>query len=98
MKKTALEWLINEILTEVDKYDDEGNIIGIDYWNSYISCTSLLEYVNIAREIEIKQKESEKDDILKHLNTLLFMPSSKLDLYVDENGLVTKKWFEQFKK
>ena len=52
---TAVEWLVNEILTEVDKYDDEGNIIGTDYWNAYISCTSLLEYVNKAKEMEKQQ-------------------------------------------
>ena len=55
MKQTVVEWLVNEILTEVDKYDDEGNIIGTDYWNAYISCTSLLEYVNKAKEMEKEQ-------------------------------------------
>ena len=29
---TAVEWLVNKILVEVDKCDDKGNIIGIDYY------------------------------------------------------------------
>lgn len=55
MKQTAVEWLVKEILVEVDRYDDEGNKIGIDYWNAYKSCTSLLEYVNKAKQMEKQQ-------------------------------------------
>lgn len=51
-KQTAVKSLINEILIEVDKYDDEGNVIGIDYWNAFKDCTSLLKYVNKAKELE----------------------------------------------
>ena len=69
---TAVEWLVNEILTEVDKYDDEGNIIGTDYWNAYISCTSLLEYVNKAKEME-KQNIIEARVTAPLLNTDLNM-------------------------
>jgi hypothetical protein len=29
--KTAVEWLVNKILIEVDKYDEECNVIGIEY-------------------------------------------------------------------
>jgi hypothetical protein len=52
---TAVEWLVNEILTEVDKYDDEGNINGLEYWNSFIGATDLSEYVNKAKEMEQEQ-------------------------------------------
>ncbi len=54
-KQTAVEWLVNEILTEVDKYDDEGNINGLEYWNSFIGATDLSEYVNKAKEMEQEQ-------------------------------------------
>jgi hypothetical protein len=52
---TAVEWLVNKILTEVDKYDDEGNINGLEYWNSFIGATDLSGYVNKAKEMERQQ-------------------------------------------
>jgi uncharacterized protein YuzE len=52
---TAVEWLVDKILVEVDKCDDEGNIIGIDYWNAYKGCVNLLEYVNKAKRLEKQQ-------------------------------------------
>ncbi len=52
---TAVEWLVNKILVEVDKCDDKGNIIGVYYWNAYRSCTNLLEYVNKAKRLEKQQ-------------------------------------------
>lgn len=55
MKQTAVEWLVNEILTEVNKYDDEGNINGSEYWNGFIGATDLSEYVNKAKEMEQEQ-------------------------------------------
>ena len=74
---TAVEWLVNEILIEVDKYDDEGNIIGIDYWNAYRSCTSLLEYVDKAKEME-KQNTIEARVTAPLLNT-----ESKYDYVIE---------------
>ena len=64
---TAVEWLVNEILVEVDRYDDEGNKIGIDYWNAYTSCTSLLEYVNKAKEMENKNLNDRLDAIYESI-------------------------------
>ena len=39
-----------------------------------------------------------EEEVLEQLNYLNTMPSSKLDLYTDEDEMVTFKWFEQFKK
>ena len=39
-----------------------------------------------------------EEEVLKHLNHLMMIPSSKLDKYLDSTGMITMKWFEQFKK
>jgi uncharacterized protein YuzE len=52
---TAVEWLVNEILVEVDKYDDEGNINGMEYWNAFRGSSDLSQYVNKAKEMEQEQ-------------------------------------------
>jgi hypothetical protein len=36
------------------------------------------------------------EEVLEHLNHLIMMPSSKLDTFTGDDGMVTKKWFEQF--
>lgn len=56
MKESAVKYLIEKILSEVEKYDDEGNVIGIEYWNAFHSCNDLSEYVIKANEIERNQK------------------------------------------
>lgn len=38
-----------------------------------------------------------EEEVLEHLNHLVMMPSSKLDLYTDDDEMITMKWFEQFK-
>jgi hypothetical protein len=94
-EETALEWYIRATLLPFDKYDDDENKIGIEYWSAVTGSSDFSEYVEKAREIEIEQKNSYKKEILKHLNILMSMPSSKLDLYIDKNGLINEKWFEQ---
>jgi hypothetical protein len=44
-----------------------------------------------------KNKFSE-EEVLEQLNHLMTIPSSKLDEFTDDNGNITMKWFEQFKK
>jgi hypothetical protein len=49
------------------------------------------------------QQEQDKnkyceDEVLEQLNTLMSLPSSTLDKFTDDNGDITIKWFEQFKK
>jgi len=58
MKKTAVEWLVEQILCEVNNYDDFGNVKCSEFQNKFISCTDLSEYV-------IKAKEMEKQQIIK---------------------------------
>lgn len=94
---TAVEWLVNEILVEVDRYDDEGNKIGIDYWNAYTSCTSLLEYVNKAKKMEKQQKDDYAiefaewiDDIIVDRKILYDTSSIKelLEIFKNEKGWI----------
>jgi hypothetical protein len=39
-----------------------------------------------------------EEEVLKMLNYLIMMPSSKLDEFTNDEEMVTMKWFEQFKK
>ena len=55
-KMTAVEWLVEQILSEVDKYNDDcTKVVGVEYWNAFRSCTDLSEYVNKAKEMEKQQ-------------------------------------------
>ena len=45
-----------------------------------------------------QEKMYSEEEVLEQLNYLNTMPSSKLDLYTDEDEMLTSKWFEQFKK
>jgi len=55
-KESAVKYLIEKILTEVDKYNEDGDVIGIELWNAYKSCVDLSEFVKQANEIERNQK------------------------------------------
>ena len=39
-----------------------------------------------------------EEEVLEQLNILMSLPSSTLDKFTDDNGNITIKWFEQFKK
>lgn len=51
MKATAIDELVGKILTEADKYNDDGDVIGIELWNAYRSCVDLSEFVQQANEV-----------------------------------------------
>jgi hypothetical protein len=46
---------------------------------------------------EQDKKLYSEEEVLTHLNNLIKMPSSELDKFTNDTGLVTMKWFEQFK-
>ena len=61
MKQTAVEWLVEQILTEVQNYED-GDIeneweepFKHEYVNKYIGMIDLSEFVIKAKEMEKKQ-------------------------------------------
>jgi uncharacterized protein YuzE len=51
MTPTAIDELVGKILTEADKYNDDGDVIGIELWNAYRSCVDLSEFVQQANEV-----------------------------------------------
>jgi hypothetical protein len=64
-----------------------------------------LEILIKLEEIEREEWEQEQDknkysedEVLEQLNILMSLPSSTLDKFTDDNGKITMKWFEQFKK
>jgi hypothetical protein len=64
MKQTAVEWLVEQILTEVQDYED-GDIetelepFKHEYVNKYIGMIDLSEFVNKAKEMEKEEMHSE---------------------------------------
>jgi hypothetical protein len=64
-KQTAVEWLVEQILSEVDKYNDDcTEVVGVEYWNAFRSCTDLSKYVDKAKQMEQEQiEEAYKADL-----------------------------------
>jgi hypothetical protein len=60
-KQTAVQWLVEQILVEMEDYFNEDFIFDlsqppeISYYNAFIDSTDLSEYVNKAIEMEKKQ-------------------------------------------
>jgi len=66
------------------------------------NCEIDIERERFVEGVKYQQEQDKKlyseEEVLEHLNYLNTMPSSKLDLYIDEDEMITSKWFEQFKK
>jgi hypothetical protein len=58
--------------------------------------TSLLDFTKGAKW-QAERMYSE-EEVLEQLIMLMSLPSSTLDKFTDDNGNITIKWFEQFKK
>jgi hypothetical protein len=83
--KTAVEWLVDKILTKDEIYDEYGNLIGYKLINTFTSSVDLTEYVNEAKEIEKEQK-------IKMLNT--FLCNAQMGEDVED----VEGWFENYEK
>lgn len=57
-KISAVEWLVENILTKIENYGEDGEVDSIEFWNAFVGATDLSEFVN-------KAKEMEKDQIIK---------------------------------
>ena len=60
MKQTAVEWLVEQILTEVQNYEDgdietESEPFKHEYINKYIGMVDLSQFVNKAKAMEKEQ-------------------------------------------
>ena len=44
-----------------------------------------------------QERSYSKEEVLEHLNHLIIMRSSELDLYTNDEEIMTIKWFKQFK-
>jgi hypothetical protein len=49
--KTAVEWLVDKICTDIEMYDEYGEVNGVEFWYAFRSCTDLTEYINQANEM-----------------------------------------------
>jgi hypothetical protein len=71
----------------------------VEIFGHYPTASPRWQYMNglIQNSLDAKQMYSE-EEVLEQLNHLITMPSSVLDKFTDDNGSITMKWFEQFKK
>ncbi len=54
--KTAVEWLVSQILTDIEKYNDDCTaVVGFEYFNKFQSHVDLSEYIKQAKEMEEEQ-------------------------------------------
>jgi hypothetical protein len=80
--KTAVEWLVEKILTDVEKYNEDcTKVIGVEYWNAFKDCVDLSEYVNQAKEME---KEQILDARMDGINSALKGYSISNEQYYNE--------------
>jgi len=91
MKETAIDKLVGNILTEADKYNDDGDVVGIELWNAYKSCIDLSEFVKQANELF---KEQIKEAYQQGYNNAYFSRAINKEEYYNQLYENTEK--EQF--
>jgi hypothetical protein len=95
-KQTAVQQLLEEVILEREKS------ISVEFREA-------LDFVITAIKTDYKEMEKQQiidacgsmyseDEVLEQLNLLMSLPSSTLDEFTDNNGKITIKFFEQFKK
>jgi hypothetical protein len=57
--RTAVEWLVDNILTKDEIYDDYGNLIGFKLLNTFTSSVDFTEYVEQAKQMEFEQRKKD---------------------------------------
>ena len=83
--------------------------IHIETTEECIENTSLPQYVvelleadnKLLNEVVVNwraERMYSEEEVLEQFNILMSLPSSTLDKFTDDNGNITMKWFEQFKK
>lgn len=94
MKQTAVEWLVENILTQVQDFEDgdvetEEHPFKFEYVNKYIGMVDLSEFVNKAKEMENQQKGYSEEEVKFIITEALQSVLVKVDL---------EQWFNQFHK
>jgi len=87
MRKETLEEVAKRLYPE----NIESIMDGYHDSNSY-QRESFIKGYKLAQERSYSEEE-----VLEQLNILMSLPSSTLDKFIDENGNITMKWFEQMK-
>jgi hypothetical protein len=102
--KFGAKWQAEQDSNWFNEYQEVDNYIINKIGNNFLDATP--EKYETASQATIALLESNwqaermysEGEVLEHLNHLIMMPSSKLDEFTDDNGNITMKWFEQFKK
>jgi hypothetical protein len=92
MKQTAVEWLQQEVILQTNLPFNLENVL---VFNKLIQQAIQIEKQQIE---DVCVSMYSKEEVLEQLNILMSLPSSTLDKFTDDNGNITIKWFEQFKK
>ena len=92
MKQTAVEWLQQEVILQTNLPFNLENVL---VFNKLIQQAIQIEKQQIE---DVCVSMYSKEEVLEQLNILMSLPSSTLDKFTDDNGNITIKWFDQFKK
>ena len=89
MKQTAVEWLVEQILTEVQNYEDgdietESEPFKHEYVNKYIGMIDLSEFVNKAKAMEKQQIIDAYYQIGKDHQDMIFAIEKDAEQYYNE--------------
>ncbi len=105
VKVTKLDYLTNRQYRIYDLPQEEPkqeniNLVPVNEFGSEITVNGygFDKFVKKQQEIIEEVKIYSEEEVLFHLNKLMRMPSSELDKLTDENGEITRKWFNNNKK
>lgn len=84
-EQTPIEWLIEQICTDVEIHDEYGEVERVEYWNAFRSCTDLSTYIKQAKQKEQQYAQyREKKAVQKALEEDVF-PLMDNANFVSEN-------------
>jgi hypothetical protein len=87
---------------DIIEYEFIRTQINIFVQKTLDSVIDRIENELLEKESKWQQEQDKKmyseEEVLEQLNILMSLPSSTLDKFTDDNGNITIKWFEQFKK
>ena len=89
--KETLEEAAERLTKDFPHYSVRGNMEDSDIKGWF------LEALQKGAKWQAEKMYSE-EEVKEQLNLILAMKNSLLDTFTDDNGFITEKWFEQFKK
>lgn len=83
-EQTPIEWLVEQICTDVEIYDEHGEVERVEYWNAFRSCTDLSEYIKEAKQ---KERQFAQAKVLEALEREVIKARVSKDIAIKEKVL-----------